>query len=78
MVVRKGNQKNLWVDAEFLAWLKKLKAQKQLNGEEIGNLGELTRRIVSTDAIKEVEKQILSNSGVADIRIKLDKRRLFG
>jgi len=78
MVARKGNQKNLWVDAEFLNWLKKLKAQKQLNGEEIGNLGELTKRIVSTDAIKEVEKQVLANAGLTDVRIKLDKRRLFG
>jgi hypothetical protein len=77
MVARKG-QKNLWVDAEFLSWLKQLKAKKQINGEDIGNLGELTKRMVSTEAIKEVERQILSSSNVTDVRVKLDKKRLFG
>lgn len=80
-ISKRNNQANLWVDKEFLNWLKKLKAKKQIEGTEIANLGELTREILQTDAIKEVEKQILnnqnSNRNVIDIKLRLDKKRLF-
>lgn len=78
MVSKKRNQKQLWVDKEFISWLKNLKAKKQLDGDEITNLGELTRQIVNTPAITEVENQLLKNQKVTDIKIKLDARRLFG
>ena len=77
MVKNRTNQKNLWVDKNFLAWLKTLKAKKQLGGEEITNLGELTKQMVNTDAIKDVEKQLLKEKGMVNLKIKLDARRLF-
>jgi len=80
MAIRGKDLKNLWVDKNFLNWLKDLKAKKQLNGEEIKNLGDLTGEIMKTSAIKEVENQILKKSqseNVTNIRIKLDANRLF-
>jgi hypothetical protein len=74
------NQKNLWVDAEFLNWLKRLKAKKTLEGIDIRNLGELTKEIINTDAIKEVENQVLrqvQGKSITNIKIKLDTNRLF-
>jgi len=52
-------QQQLWVDKEFISWLKKLKAKKELDGEEISNLGELTRQIVHTPALTDLERQLL-------------------
>lgn len=77
-MVRKNNQKQLWVDADFISWLKKLKAKKELDGEEIGNLGELTKQLINTPAINDVEKQLLKDQNIASIKIKLDAKRLFG
>ena len=77
MVKNRTNQKNLWVDKEFLRWLKTLKAKKQINGGEVTNLGELTRELINTEAIKDVERQILKEQNMANIKIKLDARRLF-
>ena len=77
MVKNRTNQKNLWVDKNFLAWLKTLKAKKQLGGEEVNNLGELTKQMVNTDAIKDVEKQILKEKNMLNLKIKLDAKRLF-
>ena len=77
MVKNRNHQKNLWVDEDFLAWLKTLKAKKMIGGEEITNLGELTKQIVNTDAIKEVEKQILRDKNIAKLKIKLDAKRIF-
>lgn len=74
------NQKNLWVDADFLNWLKKLKAKKTLEGVNVSNLGDLTKEILNTEAIKEVENQVLKQAqvrGVTNIKIKLDTNRLF-
>jgi hypothetical protein len=72
------NQKQLWADKEFIAWLKKLRAKKELEGEEIRNLGELTKQLVKTEAIKEVENQVLKNHLFSnDLKIKLDARRLL-
>ena len=76
MASNRINQKQLWADKEFVAWLKKLRAKKQLNGEEIHNLGELTKQLVKTEAIKEVENQILK-SNINSLKIKLDTRRLL-
>lgn len=76
----RSNQANLWVDKDFLVWLKKLKAKNQIEGIEIPNLGELTRQILQTDAIKEVERQIISHftqKDKNDIKLKLDERRIF-
>ena len=44
-------QKQLWVDQEFISWLKRLKAKKELDGESISNLGELTRQLVNNPAL---------------------------
>lgn len=78
MATRGKDQRNLWVDKDFLNWLKNLKAKKQLSGEEIGNLGDLTKEIMKTSAITEVENQVLKQSNnVTNIRIKLDTKRLF-
>jgi len=68
--MRKGKQKQLWADAEFIKWLKKLKAKKEIEGDEVGNLGELTKQMLNTDAIKEVERQMVQNK----IKLKLDRR----
>jgi len=78
MASNRINQKQLWADKEFISWLKKLRAKKELEGEEITNLGELTKQLVKTEAIKEVEKQILKNHLLSnDLKIKLDARRLL-
>ena len=77
MVNKKRKQKQVWVDPEFVTWLKRLKAKKELDGEEIANLGELTRQVVNTKAIEDVEKQLLKDEKIASIKIKLDARRLF-
>jgi hypothetical protein len=76
---RRRDQRQIWADEQFVNWLRQLKAKKELSGEIVDNLGELTRQIVSVDAIKEVERQILQGNpaGVADIRIRLDTRRLL-
>jgi hypothetical protein len=82
MAMRGKDQRNLWVDKDFLNWLKNLKAKKQLNGESIGNLGDLTKEIMKAPAINEVENQILKatqkEKNITNIRIKLDANRLFG
>lgn len=78
MKSKRKQQKQLWVDEEFISWLKRLKAKKQLDGEEITNLGELTRQLVNIPAIQDIEKQMLKNQNIANIKIKLDARRLFG
>lgn len=81
MTNSRKTQKNLWVDKDFINWLKNLKAKKQLNGESVSNLGDITREIVNTDAIREVEAQILKQSkdnNMTNIKIKLDAKRLFG
>ena len=75
---KRKKQKQMWADPEFISWLKKLKAKKELDGEEIANLGELTRQMVNTNAIVDVEKQLLKDEKIASIKIKLDTRRLFG
>lgn len=74
---KRKQQKQLWVDADFISWLKKLKAKKELDGEEIKNLGELTKQIINTPAITDVEKQLLKDQNIASIKIKLDAKRLF-
>ena len=74
---KRKRQKQLWVDAEFISWLKKLKAKKELDGEAIPNLGELTRQMVNSPALTDLEKQLLKNKDIANIRIKLDAKRLF-
>ena len=33
---KRKQQKQIWADTEFIGWLKKLKAKKELDGEEIG------------------------------------------
>lgn len=78
MASKRNKQKQLWVDKDFISWLKKLKAKKELDGEEIGNLGELTRQLVNNPAIADLERQLLKNKDIASIKIKLDARRLFG
>ena len=71
-------QKQLWADQEFISWLRRLKAKKELEGEIIDNLGELTRQMLSVDAIKDVEKQLLNGqNGITDFKIRLDTRRIF-
>ena len=77
MVNSRKGQKSLWVDETFLKWLKNLKAKKQLEGEEIKNLGELTKQIVGTEAIIDVEKQVLDGRRLTNIKIKLDAKRIF-
>jgi len=77
MASKRKKQKQLWVDEEFVCWLKRLKAKKELDGEEVKNLGELTRQIVNTPAIDDIEKQLLTNKEITDIKIRLDARRLF-
>jgi hypothetical protein len=81
MVISKSTrrfQKQIWADQDFIKWLRQLKAKKELEGETIDSLGELTRQIMSVDAIKEVERQLLkSHDGVFDIRMRLDTRRLL-
>ena len=77
-VSKRAKQKQLWVDEEFISWLKQLRAKKQLDGEEISNLGELTRQLVNTPAIQDIESQLLKNKNIHNIKIKLDAKRLFG
>lgn len=71
------NQANLWVDKDFLVWLKKLKGKKEADGIEIRNLAELTKQIIQTEAIKDVEVQILKDKQMSDIRIKMDSKRFL-
>lgn len=75
---KRKKQKQLWVDTEFISWLKKMKAKKELDGEEISNLGELTRQMIHTPAMGDIERQLLKNQSIANIKIKLDAKRLFG
>jgi hypothetical protein len=78
LVSKRRQQKQIWVDEEFIRWLKKLKAKKELDGDSVANIGELTRQVVNTQAIQDVEKQLLKDQNIASIKIKLDTRRLFG
>ena len=78
MVSKRRQQKQIWVDEEFIRWLKKLKAKKELDGDSVANIGELTRQVVNTQAIQDVEKQLLKDQNIASIKIKLDTRRIFG
>jgi len=77
MISKRRSQKQIWVDATFIQWLKRLKAKKELEGEEVANMGELTKQIVNTKAIEDVERQLLKDTNIASIKIKLDARRLF-
>ena len=76
-VSKRRGQKQIWVDETFINWLKKLKAKKELDGEAVANMGELTRQLVNTKAIEDVERQLLKDQSIASIRIRLDARRLF-
>jgi Zn-dependent M32 family carboxypeptidase len=78
MVSKRRQQKQIWVDEEFIKWLKKLKAKKELDGDSVANIGELTRQVVNTKAIEDVERQLLKDQNIASIKIKLDARRIFG
>lgn len=78
MVSKRRQQKQIWVDETFINWLKKMKAKKELDGEEVANMGELTRQLVNTPAIMDVERQLLKDQNIASIKIKLDARRIFG
>jgi Zn-dependent M32 family carboxypeptidase len=78
LVSKRRQQKQIWVDEEFIRWLKKLKAKKELDGDSVANIGELTRQVVNTQAIQDVEKQLLKDQNIASIKIKLDARRIFG
>jgi hypothetical protein len=75
---KRRQQKQLWVDETFINWLKKMKAKKELDGEEVANMGELTRQLVNTPAIMDVERQLLKDQNIASIKIKLDAKRIFG
>lgn len=75
---KRRQQKQIWVDETFINWLKKMKAKKELDGEEVANMGELTRQLVNTPAIMDVERQLLKDQNIASIKIKLDARRIFG
>ena len=75
---KRTKQKQLWADPDFIAWLKQLRAKKQLGGVETANLGELTRQLVNAPAIKDIESQILNGKDVTSIKIKLDAKRIFG
>jgi|TARA_R100001530_G_scaffold116916_1_gene84050 hypothetical protein len=75
---KRKQQKQIWVDTQFISWLKKMKAKKELDGENIANLGELTRQVVNTPAIQDIERQLLKDQKIADMKIRLDTRRLFG
>lgn len=76
-ISKRKKQKQLWVDTEFISWLKKLKAKKELDGEEITNLGELTRQMIHTPAMSDIERQLLKNQNLTSIKIKLDAKRIF-
>ena len=78
MASKRNKQKQLWVDADFINWLKKLKAKKELDGESISNLGELTRQLVNNPALADLESKMLKDKNIASIKIKLDAKRLFG
>ena len=78
LVSKRRQQKQIWVDETFINWLKKMKAKKELDGEEVANMGELTRQLVNTPAIMDVERQLLKDQNIASIKIKLDARRIFG
>jgi Zn-dependent M32 family carboxypeptidase len=78
LVSKRRQQKQIWVDEEFIKWLKKLKAKKELDGDSVANIGELTRQVVNTKAIEDVERQLLKDQNIASIKIKLDARRIFG
>lgn len=76
-ISKRRQQKQIWVDETFINWLKKMKAKKELDGEEVANMGELTRQLVNTPAIQDVERQLLKDQNIANIKIKLDAKRIW-
>lgn len=74
MVDNRNSQKQVWVDKDFIKWLKKVKAMKQIKGEDVNNLGTITSQILKTNAIKDMERQLTSDNLNLELRFKLDKR----
>ncbi len=76
MVSNRKNQVNTWVDKEFKRFLEEMKAKKIIAGEPIDNLGQITEQMMKTQAMKDLEQQLMNNKENLElIKIKMDKRR---
>jgi|TARA_Y100000310_G_scaffold15342_2_gene15416 hypothetical protein len=72
---KRKNQINTWVDKDFKQFLEKVRAKKILAGEDVKNLGQITGEMMRTEAIKELERQLLKNQKKDLIKLKMDQRR---
>jgi len=74
---KRNKQKQIWSDPEFVTRLKQIKAQRELIGEPVDNLGDLTKEILGCPSFKELEKELLSKVTKKEMRFKIDKKRLY-
>lgn len=74
----RNKQKQIWSDEEFIERLKKIKAQRLINGLPVKNIGQLTKEMLQCPSFKELEKELVNiNKIKLEVKIKLDKQDLF-
>ena len=66
--MKRDKQRQIWVDAEFVDKMEKVKAKALLNDRSYKSIAELSNELVNTPAFSDVEKQLVEN----------DKKKLKG
>lgn len=77
----RNNQKQIWTDEAFKKTLEKIMAARQLNGNPVKNIGQLTREMLQCSSFKALVQELIKKDKkdfLAEIRVKIDNPRLFG
>lgn len=77
MKSNRNNQQQIWADKEFVDWIMRLKGKFEAQGIHIGNIGEVTKKLIKVSTLEELEKQVLQSQNFGDIKIKMDARRIL-
>jgi len=62
------NQKQIWADIKFIKKLEVIKARKIIAGDPIGNIGEITRKIIECKSFEDIEQEIINKSSNNNIQ----------
>ena len=74
----RNKQRQLWSDKEFVERLEKIKAKRLLSGlTPFNNLGQITKELVKCPSFNVIEKELLESREFINMKIKLDKKKLF-
>ena len=72
------DQDVIWADKMFKERLKDIKAKRQLNGNPVNNIGELTREMLDLKSFELLEKELLKTKRIKKsyLRMRIDKKLL--